>query len=101
MNKAQQRKATPIDRGFNRYFPDAIRAVAQLSLIANDQHHPGSPLHWDRNKSTDEADALMRHLLDAGDNWDALDDDGVYHVVKVAWRGMAMAQKILEKQHDK
>jgi len=89
---AKARKATPIYSGCIAYFPDAIAAVAQLSQIGNEQHNPGKPLHWDRSKSGDEADALMRHLLQK----DEVDKDGVPHSVKVAWRGLAAAQKYLE-----
>ena len=60
-----ERKAIPIATGFVDYFPDAMIAVAELSRIGNDQHNPGQPLHWDRSKSPDEADALMRHFASA------------------------------------
>jgi hypothetical protein len=88
------RKGVPIYSGFIRYFPRAIAAVAHLSQVGNDQHNPGQPLHWDRSKSGDELDALMRHLMEA----DGVDADGVAHVVKCAWRAMAAAEKYLEKQ---
>jgi hypothetical protein len=94
---AKERKRIPIYSGFLRYFPRAVAAVAELSRIGNDQHNPGKPLHWDRSKSGDEADALMRHLMEC----DAVDKDGVPHAVKVAWRGMALAEKFLEKQNNK
>jgi len=91
---AKQRKAMPIYSGFLMYFPDATREVAKLSLIANEQHNPGTPLHWDRSKSGDELDALTRHLLEAG----TTDTDGVKHSTKVAWRAMANLQKELERE---
>jgi hypothetical protein len=91
------RKRIPIYSGFLKYFPRAVAAVAELSHIGNNQHNPGKPLHWDRSKSGDEADALMRHLMEC----DAVDKDGVPHAVKVAWRGMALAEKFLEKQNNK
>jgi len=90
--KAQRRKATPIYSGVLKYFPDAIKAVARCSQAGNDQHHPEKPLHWDRNKSTDELDALARHLMEAG----TVDDDGIRHSAKVAWRALASLQKELE-----
>lgn len=90
---AAARKATPIFSGVIRYFPDALAAVAELSRIGNEQHNPGKPLHWDRSKSGDECDALMRHLVDAG----TLDNDGVRHSTKVAWRALANLQKEIEK----
>lgn len=89
------RKAVPIYSGFIKYFPRAICAVAELSRIGNDQHNPGQPLHWDRNKSQDELDALMRHLVD-----DAMgvptDTDNILHATKLAWRAMANLEKALE-----
>lgn len=87
------RKAIPIYSGFIRYFPRAIAAVAELSRIGNDQHNPGKPLHWDRSKSGDEHDALMRHLMQAGTK----DSDGVLHSTKAAWRAMAALEKELEQ----
>jgi hypothetical protein len=90
---AAARKALPIATGFVDYFPDAMAAVAELSRIGNDQHNPGKPLHWDRSKSGDESDALMRHFLQRG----TIDTDGVRHSAKVAWRAMAMLQKEIEQ----
>jgi len=88
------RKTVPIATGFIDYFPEAIAAIAALSQIGNDQHNPGKPLFWDRSKSGDESDALMRHFLERG----TLDTDGVRHSTKVAWRALAMLQKELEGQ---
>lgn len=90
--RADIRKSVPVHSGFVKYFPDAMAAVAVLSRIGNDQHNPGEPLHWAREKSTDELDALTRHLLEAG----TVDVDGVPHSVKVAWRAMANLQKEIE-----
>ena len=95
---AEQRKAHPVFTGVLKYFPDAIMEVAKVSLAGNTQHHPDKPLHWDRAKSTDELDALARHLIDAG----SVDTDGQLHSAKVAWRALANLQKELEarkKQH--
>jgi hypothetical protein len=90
--EAARRKAIPLYSGVLKYFPDALMAVAELSRIGNEQHNPGSPLHWDRSKSGDELDALTRHLVDAG----TMDTDGVLHSTKVAWRALANLQKELE-----
>jgi hypothetical protein len=91
---AAARKNAPLFSGCIDYFPDALLAVAELSKIGNDQHNPGSPLHWDRSKSGDEKDALARHLVDAG----TLDTDGVRHSAKVAWRALANLQKEIEAE---
>lgn len=76
----QERKEIPIFSGCVNYFPLALAAVAKLSKKGNDQHNPDKPLHWDRSKSGDELDAMMRHVIDG--DWDA-----------VAWRALAHLQK--------
>lgn len=93
---ALERKAQPIARGCLDYFPDALLAVAELSLVANEQHNPGEPLHWAKEKSVDEADALLRHLIDRGTR----DTDGIRHSAKVAWRALAMLQREIEAERE-
>jgi len=95
--EAQLRKDTPVYSGVIKYFPLALQEVSRVSKAGNDQHHSGSPLHWDRSKSTDELDALTRHLIDAG----KLDTDGIRHSAKVAWRALANLEKELEKYDEK
>jgi len=90
----QARKETPIYSGLLMYFPRACAAVAHLSYAANEQHNPGEPMHWAREKSSDHPDCLMRHLIDAG----TIDDDGQRHTAKVAWRALAMLELELEGQ---
>ena len=90
----QERKERPVFSGVLKYFPKALLEVARVSFEGNKQHHPDKPLHWDRNKSTDEADALVRHLLEAG----TFDTDGMRHTAKVAWRALALLEKELENE---
>lgn len=92
--KAEIRKGYPIFSGVLMYFPDAIWYISKVSQAGNDQQHKGEPLHWDRNKSTDEADALTRHLMESG----TIDDDGIRHSGKLAWRALALLQKELEAE---
>ena len=92
-DKAQERKKIPVYSGFVKYFPNAMKEVAVCSRIANEQHHAGKPLHWDMDKSTDELDAMMRHLIDHTS--EPIDDDGIRHLTKVAWRAMAMLERTL------
>jgi hypothetical protein len=94
---AQERKNTPIASGVLDYFPDALAAVAHCSWVGNEQHNPGEPLHWAKHKSTDEADALVRHLLERG----TIDTDGVRHSAKVAWRALALLQREIENEQAK
>ena len=81
---SKERKTYPIYTGFFDYFPDAIAAVAHHSYINNEKHNPGERLHWNRDKSKDETDALLRHVME--EDW-----------VAVAWRAMAKLQKECEK----
>jgi hypothetical protein len=90
---AAARKTFPVATGVLDYFPDAIVAIAHLSYRGNEQHNPGKPLHWDRSKSPDEADTMLRHFLQRGE----LDADGVRHTVKMAWRALAILQKEIEQ----
>jgi len=89
---AKERKERPVYSGVLRYFPLALLEIARVSYVGNEQHNPGAPVHWDREKSTDEADALVRHLLQAGE----LDTDGLRHTAKAAWRALALLEKELE-----
>lgn len=93
---AATRKQFPIATGVIDYFPDALAVIANVSYTGNEQHHPGQPLHWDRSKSTDEADAAMRHFKDRGTR----DTDGVRHTAKFAWRALALLQKELEGEQE-
>lgn len=86
------RKGIPLCTGVLDYFPDALAAVAECSRMGNEQHNPGKPLHWDRSKSGDEADALLRHLVERG----SIDTDGIRHSAKLAWRALALLQKEIE-----
>jgi hypothetical protein len=89
---AAERKAQPITTGVLDYFPDALLEIAKVSKKANEQHNPGQPMHWAKEKSRDEADCLLRHLIDRG----KLDDDGLRHTAKVAWRALALLQREIE-----
>ena len=94
VSKHAERKATPVFSGVLKYFPRAIKYVSQVSKAGNDQHHPDKPLHWDKSKSTDEPDALVRHLIDH--SIDPVDDDGILHAGKVAWRALALLERYLD-----
>lgn len=89
-----ERKARPIVTGVLDYFPDALLEVAYCSQVGNDQHNPGQPLHWAKEKSKDEADACVRHLLERG----KIDTDGVRHSAKAAWRALANLQREIEAE---
>jgi hypothetical protein len=93
---AKERKNIPIGTGVLDYFPDALAEVAKASIAGNKQHLDGEPLHWDRTKSADNADALIRHFLERG----KFDVDSVRHSSKVAWRALAILQLEIEKDRE-
>jgi|GEM_PF-778407 len=89
----QARKERPIARGVLDYFPNAIAEVAFVSYVGNQQHNPGEPMHWAREKSADHADCIERHLIERG----TIDTDGTRHTAKLAWRALALLQEELEE----
>lgn len=85
---AQTRKTLPVYTGFVAYFPRAMAEVSRISLLGGIQHgQTPETLHWDRPKSGDELDAMMRHILDK--DW-----------AQVAWRAMANLEKHLEREEQ-
>lgn len=84
----------PMADGLLDYFPNALAEIAKVSKIGNDQHNPGQPMHWARDKSTDHANKIMRHLVDRG----RLDGRGVRHTARLAWRALAMLQTEIEQE---
>jgi hypothetical protein len=90
------RKGMPVYSGVLTYFPDALKEVAKCSLAGQKQHNQGDKLYWDKNKSFDNEDALVRHLIDHSKN--PIDEDGILHLAKVAWRALASLQIYLENR---
>lgn len=90
---AKERKKYPLASGLMDYFPDALVAVSNVSYVGNFQHNGDVPLFWDRSKSQDEADTMLRHFAQRG----TLDADGQRHMAKAAWRALALLQKEIEE----
>jgi hypothetical protein len=80
--------------GLLDYFPNALAEVAKVSKVAGDKHHPGEPMHWERSKSTDHRNKIMRHLVDSG----RFDSKGNRHSAALAWRALALLQEELEAE---
>lgn len=90
-----ERKAEPIHSGVMLYFPDALAAVARISVAGNKQHNPGEPLHWARGKSMDQMDAAARHML----TLEGVDPaSGELEAANNAWRALAQLQILEEKR---
>ena len=91
---SEVREQYPLADGLFFYFPAALCEVARWSKIGGDKYHPGEPIHWVREKSTDHENKILRHLLDA----DKEMDDGFVEATALAWRALALCQSILEKR---
>jgi hypothetical protein len=89
-----ERGELPMASGLLDYFPNALAEVARHSKKAGDKHHPGEPIHWERSKSTEHRDKIMRHLVDSGKK----DKDGNRHSTGLAWRALALLQEELEAE---
>lgn len=76
---------------------DALAEVAHVSFVANEQHHPGAPVHWEKQKSADHLDCLLRHYIDnqAGR---PVDSDNLRHLAKSSWRILAFNQDAHERE---
>lgn len=101
--ESARRKGMPLFSGVLMYFPDALLAVAEHSRKANDKHNPGQPVHWAKEKSTDHADCIARHLVDIGPKWDSIDPElRSFHATAMAWRALALLQTVIDrsKQED-
>lgn len=96
-----ERKECAVQRGFNAYFPDAIALVARHSVRQNEKHNPGTPVHWDMSKSSDEPDCEARHLIATAIDKDVKDAEGQHEIIAKAWRAMADLQRWAMDKHAK
>lgn len=62
IDEPKNRKEYPMFEGLFKYFGDALMEVSHVSYVGNKQHNEDDELHWDRSKSSDHKDALLRHF---------------------------------------
>lgn len=79
-----ERKKYPIYSTVLSYFPSAIAAIARQCVSGNAQHNLGDEYIWDRSKSNDHLDCMLRHAVDQ-------------EFVAMAWRALAVLQEHEEK----
>jgi hypothetical protein len=72
-------------------------ATANVAIVGNEQHNPGEPLHWSREKSNDQMNTAFRHLFDYAQGT-KVDTDGQYHLAKAIWRLSAQLQLDIEAE---
>ncbi len=91
------RKQSPMFRGLLGYFPAALFEVAAHSQESDQKHNPGATdgPTWARSKSSDHADCIVRHLVDAGKRGTL---NRKYHLRALAWRALALLQEECEAE---
>ena len=98
---SEVRKQMPVATGVLAYFPDALMCISYVSKVGNDKHNPGQPLHWAKEKSSDEPDAETRHMLDhlrrlpPDPGLEPLGQLG--HLASKAWRALAHLQRACDE----
>lgn len=90
------RKEIPLWTGLFEYFPNALAETSRVSFVGNAKHNPGEDMHWARGKSMDQANCVLRHMLDA--RFGHRDKDGMHHLAYAAWRALANLQLALEQE---
>lgn len=110
------RKNIPIFSFLTRYFPKALVEVTRVCVAGNAQHNPELPLtdiNWARDKSTDQLNTAMRHMIDHATSG-PLDEEppevlaamglepgeSTYHLAKAAWRILAALELEIEARND-
>lgn len=95
----KERKRLKLFTYLMEYFPDAFLAEVEVAVRGNEQHNPGEPLHWARDKSNDQLNTAFRHLFDYGRGVKK-DTDGQYHLAKAIWRLKAQLQLDIEAERN-
>jgi len=87
----------PLCTGFLMYFPRSCAAVAKHSKRGNDQHNPGEPLHWAKEKSIGRGDQVVRHLMDGLSAYEAGEDRELVeeHLAGMVWRAHELLERFL------
>lgn len=92
-----ERKKAQLWTYLMEYFPDSFLAEVGVAVAGNEQHNPGQPLHWAREKSTDHYNTAFRHMFDHGRGVKR-DKDGQWHLAKAIWRLKAALQLEIEAE---
>lgn len=86
-----------------KYFPLAFLEEVRVAVLGNEQHNPGQPLHWAREKSTDQLNTAFRHQFDYAEAKARgvvvpRDKDGKAQLAQAIWRLKAQLQLDLEEE---
>ena len=96
VSDVDERKSVFIYSAFE-FFPHSFQELGKVIGAGQAQHISGeteSPV-WDREKSNQHMQSLARHLADYASG-EKMDDDGTYHLAKIAFRCLAQLQQDIE-----
>lgn len=88
---AAARREYPLLAGLLLYFPHACAAVAHHSHVSNEQHNPGEPMRWAKEKSIGTGDQVVRHTVEGVMGG----EDSVTHLTAGAWRALELLERKL------
>ena len=88
------RREYPLCTGLLEYFPRACAETAHHSHIGNEQHNPGEPLHWAKEKSIGRGDQIVRHLMDGKTAKDRA--EAIHHFAGMCWRSLELFERFLQ-----
>jgi len=91
---SKERLEYPLCTGLLEYFPRACAEVARHSKIGNDQHNPGEPMHWAKEKSVGRGDQIVRHLMDGKTAKDR--EEALHHFAGMCWRSLELFERFLQ-----
>ena len=86
------RQLYPMADGCLDYFPNALAEVSKISYEGNLKHNPGEPMHWNRGKSLDHRNKIIRHTVESKPTT----EQAIYHAAQAAWRALAELQQKIE-----
>lgn len=87
------RASYPMADGCLDYFPNALAEVSRISYEGNLKHNPGEPMHWNRHKSLDHRNKIIRHTVESKPDTEA----AIEHAAQAAWRALAELQQKIER----
>jgi hypothetical protein len=94
---SQERKSYPPFTGLLEYFPRACAAVARHSLESNEQHNPGEPMRWAKDKSIGDGNQIVRHLMEGVLAYrEGSRAFAVKALTAMAWRSLELLERLLE-----
>lgn len=83
----------PMADGCLDYFPNALAEVSRISYEGSAKHNPGQPMYWNRAKSHDHRNKVIRHTVETKDDSEA----SIEHAAQAAWRALAQLQVMIER----